>query len=81
MKFYILVSGVLVFQSMVVLVVALSGGSPKYRTLAVPACVAQNVELFTHVLSGITIIFIPDKGPKFRRHLATLVSCSAETNN
>src|SRR6218665_2669659 len=44
--------------------------------MAVP--VAQNIELFTHALSGITIIFIPDKEPKYRKvrlntgHLATL---------
>src|SRR6218665_2754119 len=52
--------------------------SPKYRTLAVP--VAQNIELFTRALSNImpTIIFIPDKKPKYRTvqlntgHLATL---------
>jgi len=36
--------------------------SPKYRTLSVSA--AQNIELFIHALSGITIIFIPDKEPK-----------------
>jgi len=40
--------------------------------------VAQNIELFTLALSGITIILIPDKGPKYRTvrlntgHLATL---------
>jgi len=41
--------------------------------------VAQNIELFTHALSSITIIIlIPDKGPKYRTvklntgHLATL---------
>ena len=40
--------------------------------------VAQNIELFTLALSGITIIHIPDKGPKYRTvrlntgHLATL---------
>jgi len=28
--------------------------------------VAQNIELFAHVLSGITIILIPDKGRKYR---------------
>jgi len=56
--------------------------SPKYWTLAVPMSVAQNIELFTHVLSGITIIFIPDKEPKYLTvrlntgHLATLVSRS-----
>ena len=27
--------------------------------------VAQNIELFTLELSGITIILIPDKGPKY----------------
>jgi len=31
--------------------------SPKYWT-------TQNIELFTHALSDITIIFIPDKEPK-----------------
>jgi len=36
--------------------------SPKYRTLAV----TQNIELFIHALSGITIVFIPDKEPKYR---------------
>ena len=30
---------------------------PKYRTLAVPVSVAQNIELFTHALSGISIIY------------------------
>ena len=41
--------------------------------------VAQNIELFTIALSGITIILIPDKGPKYRTvwlntgHLATLI--------
>ena len=40
--------------------------------------VAQNIELFTLALSGITIILIPDKGLKYRTvrlntgHLATL---------
>src|SRR6218665_2037328 len=40
--------------------------------------VAQNIELFTLALSGITIILIPEKGPKYRTvrlntgHLATL---------
>jgi len=28
--------------------------------------VAQNIELLTHALSGITIIFMPDKDPKYR---------------
>jgi len=28
--------------------------------------VAQNIELFTFALSGITIILIPNKGPKYR---------------
>jgi len=51
--------------------------SSKYRTLAVPVSVTQNIELFTHALSGITVIFIPDKEPKYRTvrlntgHLAT----------
>jgi|SRR6218665_2836856 len=41
--------------------------------------VAQNIELFTRALSGITIIFIPDKKPNYRTvrlntgHLATLL--------
>jgi len=49
--------------------------SPKYQTLFV----AQNFELITHALSGVTIIFIPDKEPKYRTvrlntgHLATLL--------
>jgi len=34
---------------------------PKYRTLSVPVSVAQNIEILTHALSGITIISIPDK--------------------
>jgi len=38
--------------------------SQKYRTLAVPVSVAQNIELLT--LSGITIIFIADKEPKYQ---------------
>jgi len=52
--------------------------SQKYRTLTVSMLVAQNVELFTLALSGITIILIPDKSPKYRTvrintgHLATL---------
>ena len=47
-----------------------------------PMSVAQNIELFrpTHVLSGYTLLFIPDKQPKYPRptvqlntgHLATL---------
>src|SRR6218665_1904548 len=51
--------------------------SPKYRTLVVPAYLAQTIELFTHVLCGITINIIPDKEPKYRTvrlstgHLAT----------
>jgi len=28
--------------------------------------VAQNIELFTHALSGITIAFIQDKKPNYR---------------
>jgi len=32
---------------------------PKHQTLAVPVSVAQNIELLSHALSGITIIFIP----------------------
>src|SRR6218665_1177655 len=30
------------------------------------ASVAQNIEIFAHALSGIAIIFIPDKEPKYR---------------
>jgi len=46
--------------------------------------VAQNIELFTHALSGITIIFIPDKESNYRTvrlstgHLETLnAPCSS----
>src|SRR6218665_3375726 len=52
--------------------------SQKYRTLTMSMLVAQNIELFTLLLSGITIILIPDKGKKYRTvrlntgHLATL---------
>ena len=52
--------------------------SQNYRTLTVSLSGAQNIELFTHALSGITTIFIPDKDPKYRTvrlntgHLATL---------
>src|SRR6218665_2458796 len=52
--------------------------SQNYRTLTVSMLVAQNIELFTLALSGITFILTPDKGPKYRpvrlntRHLATL---------
>ena len=38
----------------------------KYRTLAMLMSMAQNFELFTHALSGITIIFIPNKESKYR---------------
>jgi len=38
--------------------------SQKYQTLSVP--VTQNIEMLTHALSCITIIFIPDKEPKYR---------------
>jgi|SRR6218665_1258252 len=31
-----------------------------------PVCLAQTIEQFTHVLSGITINIIPDKEPKYR---------------
>jgi len=47
--------------------------------IAVPASVAQNIELLKHALSGIAIIFIPDKEPKNQTvqlntgHLATLL--------
>jgi len=40
--------------------------SQKYQTLAVPVSLAQNIELLTHALSGITIISILDKEPKYR---------------
>jgi len=46
--------------------------------LTMSMLVAQNIELFTLALSGITIILIPDKGQKYRTvrlntgHLATL---------
>jgi len=36
--------------------------SQKYMTI--PMLVAQTIELLTHVLSGIAIIFLPDKEPK-----------------
>jgi len=50
--------------------------------------VAQNIELFAHALTGtpITIIFIPNKDPKYRTvrlsigHLATLVNISNLNN-
>jgi len=48
----------------------------------VPVSVAQNIELFTHAFSSITIVFILDKEPKYLtvqlniRHLATLVGRS-----
>jgi len=46
--------------------------------LILPVLVANNIELLTLALSGITAIFIPDKEPKYRTvrlkngHLATL---------
>jgi len=52
--------------------------SPKYRTLAVPVSVAQNIELFTHALYRITVNVTPNKELKQRTarlntgHLATL---------
>src|SRR6218665_2814489 len=52
--------------------------SQNNRTLTVSMLVAQNIELFTLALSGITIILTPDKGQKYRTvrlntgHLATL---------
>ena len=52
--------------------------SSKYQTLSMPVPVAQNIELFTHALSGITVIFILDKESKYQTvrlntgHLATL---------
>ena len=58
--------------------------SPKYRTLAVPVSVAQNIELFTHALSCIIIIFIPNKETKYRTvrlntgHLANLFTASLD---
>src|SRR6218665_240558 len=39
--------------------------SPKYRTLALQVSFAQTIELFTHVLSGITITIIPDIDLKY----------------
>jgi len=45
------------------LYLGLPGVSPKYRTMAVPVSVAQNIELFT--LSSITTIFIPVKEAKY----------------
>src|SRR6218665_2263157 len=54
------------------------GLSPKYRTLAIPVSVAQNIEQFTHALRGNTIIFIPESKYRTVRlntgHLATLNS-------
>src|SRR6218665_3699116 len=47
---------------------------PKYWTRAVPVSVAQNIELFIHSLSGITIIFIPDKLASLWRLKFLLVS-------
>ena len=46
---------------MINLTIWLPGSSQKYRILAVPMSMAQNIELLTHELSGITIIFIPDR--------------------
>ena|SRR6218665_1741638 len=42
--------------------------SQKYRTFAVPASVAPNIELLAYALPGITcsINFIQDKEPKYR---------------
>jgi len=40
--------------------------SPKYRILIASVSLAQTIELFTHVLSGITINIIPDKEPKYQ---------------
>jgi len=48
--------------------------------LELPVLVTQNIELFTHALSGITIVLILDKEPKYQTvrlntgHLATLRS-------
>jgi len=42
------------------------GFSQKYRTLVVPMSVAQNIQLWTHALSGIIVIFIPDKEQKYQ---------------
>ena len=56
--------------------------SPKYRTLAVLVSVAQNIELLTHALSGIIIIFTQYIEPKYRtpgnpRHwLDPCISCA-----
>jgi len=57
----------------------LPGGSlQENQTLTVTVSVAQNIELFTHALSGITIAFIPDKEPNTvwlnTGHLAILAS-------
>ena len=55
----------------------------KIPKLAVLVSVAQGILLFTHALSGITVIFIPDKEPKYRTvrlntgHLATLLVSSS----
>ena len=35
--------------------------SPKYRTLSVPMSVAQNIELLTHALSGISLVVVGRK--------------------
>src|SRR6218665_2552117 len=49
------------------------------ETLTVTVSVADNIELLTHVLSGITIILIPDQETKYRTvwlnagHPATLI--------
>jgi len=40
--------------------------SQKYRTLVVPMWEAQNIDLLTYTLSGITIICLPDNEPKHR---------------
>jgi len=57
----------------------LPGGSLKNTGhCSVSVSVARNIELLTHALFGITVIFIPDKDPKYRTvrlntgHLATL---------
>ena len=53
---------------------------PKVPDTGRASICAQNIELFTHVLSGNNINFIPDKESKYRTvrlntgHLATIIS-------
>ena len=55
-------------------------GSYNSSQVAVVMSVAHNFQLFTHELSGITIIFVPNIEPKYRTarlntgHLVTLGS-------